>query len=67
MEPLEFIKKFSKINITDICRYLKIDRSNLLRGLSSKENEKKVKNEIILRMFQLFLEEEEKNEKINTL
>lgn len=62
MKPLDFIKQFSKINIKEICDDLKINRSNLLNGLSTLENEKKVKNEIIIRMFNLFLEDEEKNE-----
>lgn len=43
---LEYIKGFSKISISSICRELKIDRSNLLRGFSSKCNEKRVYDKI---------------------
>lgn len=43
---LKYIKNFSKISILGICRELKIDRSNLLRGVSSKSNEKKVYDKI---------------------
>ena len=44
---LDKIKQISKINITQICKDLRINRSNLLNGRSSKENEKKVYEEII--------------------
>lgn len=50
---LEFIKKFSKITITSICKDLKINRSNLLNGRTSKENTLKVKKEIIKRLKEL--------------
>ena len=38
---LEKIKNISKISISDICKELKINRSNLLNGKSTKENEQK--------------------------
>lgn len=46
-KDLEFIKSFSKINISKICCELKINRQNLLNGRSSSENVLKVKNQII--------------------
>ncbi len=46
---LDKIKKISKISITQICKELKINRSNLLNGKSTKENEKKVYEAIILK------------------
>ena len=46
-KDLEFIKAFSKIKISSICKELCIDRSNLLNGKSSNENIKKVKDKII--------------------
>ena len=47
---LDKIKKISKITVTQICKELKINRSNLLNGNSTKENEKKVYEEIIKRI-----------------
>lgn len=47
MDYLDKIKQFSKISIAQICRELKIDRSNLLSGRSSLANEKKVYDAII--------------------
>ena len=49
MNYLDKIKAFSKITISEICKDLKINRSNLLNGKSTKENEKKVYDEIIKR------------------
>lgn len=47
MNYLSKIKALSKISITQICRELKINRSNLLNGRTTKENEKKVYEAII--------------------
>lgn len=44
---LEKIKNISKISISDICKELKINRSNLLNGKTTSENEKKVYEKII--------------------
>ena len=46
---LDKIKMLSKISISQICKELKINRSNLLNGKSTKENEKKVYDAIILK------------------
>lgn len=46
MTDLEFIKKFSKIRISDICKNLKIQKNNVYTGKTKKENLIKVKNEI---------------------
>ncbi len=43
---LKYIKDFSKINVTSICRKLNIDRANLLKGKTTLENLVKVKVEI---------------------
>lgn len=42
MNYLDKIKELSKVNITSVCKKLNINRSNLLNGKSTKENEKKV-------------------------
>ena len=44
---LEKIKNLSKIQISKICDELKINRSNLLNGKTTEENEKKVYEKII--------------------
>lgn len=46
MDDLDFIKAFSKINITNICRKERVNRSNLLNGNSTKENAKKIRQRI---------------------
>lgn len=45
-KELEYIKKFSKIKISTICKKLKLDKSNLWAGKMSLENIIKIKNEI---------------------
>jgi endonuclease IV len=49
MEPnyLEKIKLFSGISVAKICRELKIDRTNLLKGRTTKKNEKRVYEKLI--------------------
>lgn len=37
MQNLEFIKKFSKITISGVCKNVKVDRANLL----SRKNDKR--------------------------
>ena len=50
---LEFIKSFSKINVTQICRELNIDRPNLMKGKASSETTRKVREEIEKRLDEL--------------
>ena len=47
---LDKIKQVSKLNISQICNELKINRANLLNGRTTVENEKKVYNEIVKRI-----------------
>ena len=49
-----YIKNFSKIKISAICRKLNIDRSNLLHGKTSEENLIKVKEEIESQIAKLY-------------
>lgn len=55
-EDLEFIKAFSKISVTDICKKKKVNRGNLLNGLSTKANSKKVRKGIESEVAKLYLE-----------
>lgn len=53
MTDLEFIKKFSKITIKDICKELKVNSANLYNGKASKKNELKVALDIIKKVYRL--------------
>ena len=46
MTDLEFIKKFSKIRISNICKNLKISTNNVYTGKAKKEKIKQIRNEI---------------------
>lgn len=48
-KDLDFIKEFFKINITDICSDLKVDKSNLYRGKASSKATSLVREEIVKR------------------
>ena len=50
---LQFIKKFSKINVSAICKELGIDRFNILHGRASEETTKKLYDEIKKRLRKL--------------
>lgn len=43
---LKYIKNFSKIKLSEICRELKINKENIYRGTASPDAIKKVKEEI---------------------
>lgn len=43
---LKYIKSFSKIKLSEICRELKINKENIYRGTASPDAIKKVKEEI---------------------
>lgn len=50
---LDFIKAFSQITITRICKDLNVDRPNLLKGNASTETTRKVKEELEKRILEL--------------
>lgn len=60
IKDLEFIKEFSKMSISSICRELNINRGNLLNGKTTDYNILMVKNHIIFRFNELV----EKNSKL---
>ena len=49
-QDYQFIKKFTKISISQICRDLEIDRINVMNGKASASNIKKVKEELERRL-----------------
>ena len=46
MDDLKFIKEFSKITITGLCKRKKIDRSNLIANRTTKKNYRIIREEI---------------------
>lgn len=46
MDDLEFIKKFSKITLTEVCKKTGVNKPNLYMGKASKENIKKIRKQI---------------------
>lgn len=45
-KDLKYIKEFSKITISSICKELNINRANVLNGIASTQNIKKVREKI---------------------
>ena len=54
-KELKFIKGFSKISITGICKKVNVNRGNLLNGTAGEEREKTVKEEIEKEIAKLYL------------
>lgn len=55
MEDLEFVKKFSSINLKRICEIEGIDRANVVNGRTSKENITKVRKRIESELARLYI------------
>ena len=53
MTDLEFIKRFSKISITELCKKHSIDKSNLWAGRSKKEYATIIRNELIMEFMKI--------------
>lgn len=58
MDDLEFIQKFSKIKVGNICGKLNISRSNVYNGRTSKENLKKIRKTIESEFAKLYVMED---------
>lgn len=54
---LKFIKNFSKIKVTTICKKLLIDRQNVLNGKTTSKNLKNVKEEIESEFAKLYIKD----------
>jgi len=63
---LKFIKDFSSISVTQICKDQKIDRSCVLRGRSSEEKTRILYDELMKKLKDL-IEREDNNEENNTI
>lgn len=62
MDDLEFIKKFSKVNITKACKKAKVDRINLYNGKVKPEKVKKVKRILESEIAKLYIIEDKEGE-----
>lgn len=58
-EYLDFIKNFSKISITSVCKKADVNRSNLLNGTASIDKTIKVKQVIEEEVAKLYLQKGE--------
>lgn len=68
MTDLEFIKNFSKIRISNICKKLKVQKNNVYSGKTTKENLHKLRKEIEKEYTRLCLEDlEDVKQQKNTL
>lgn len=61
-EDLAYIKKFTKITVTEACKLAGVDQSNLWSGKTSKKNIKKVKRIIESCVAKLYLVEDLEDE-----
>lgn len=53
----KFIRNFSKITISGICKKLNVERTNIILGTTSEENLEKVKEEIQKEIAKLYMED----------
>lgn len=58
MNDRDFIKAFSKISITDICRKEKVNRSNILKVKTDTDKVKQVRERIESEVAKLYIKEE---------
>lgn len=56
MNDYDFIKGFKNIKIASICKKLNIDKSNVYRGVTTKENLNRIRKEIEAEIAKLYKE-----------
>lgn len=56
MSDYGFIKEFQNIKLINICKKLEINQSNVISGQTTEENYRRVKNEIIRELLNLFIQ-----------
>lgn len=59
MDNLEYIKKFSKIAISKLCKKNNIDHANLITGRCAEEKEKIIREDIESEIAKLYLKEDQ--------
>lgn len=62
MKDIDYIKNFSKITISGICRKLRVDRSSVLNNKAKEDKIKKVREEIENQVARLYIKEDSKDE-----
>lgn len=67
MDDLEYIKKFSKITIKNVCEKSKVDKSNVFNGKASKKKINKVRKQIESDIAELYLIRDNNEERKSTL
>lgn len=55
MEDLEYIRKFNKIRLNEICKKANVNRGNLYSGRTKKSNIEKVRKTIESEIAKLYL------------
>lgn len=61
MTNYQFIKGFQDIKLSTICKKYKLNLGNVISGVASEENLKKVKHEIIRELLMLMLQYKEED------
>lgn len=67
MTNYEFIKEFQKIKLTNICKRLKVNQSNVISNQTSEENYRRIREAIEKELLNLFIKDNKNNEKILTM
>ena len=57
MEAKEYVKKFTEIKVTNICKRLNIKMSNVSAGRTSKKNYERIKSEIESDIAKLYIKD----------
>ena len=61
MKDLEYIKRFSKISISGICKRKNINRENLLNNKTTRKNERIIREEIESDIAKLYIKGDNEN------
>lgn len=61
MKDLEYIKRFSKISISGICKRKNINRENLLNNKTTRKNERIIREEIESEIAKLYIKGDNEN------
>lgn len=61
MNDLEYIKRFSKISISGICKRKNINRENLLNNKTTRKNERIIREEIESEIAKLYIKGDNEN------
>lgn len=67
MTNYEFIKEFQKIKLTNICKRLKVNQSNVISNQTSEENYRRIREAIEKELLELFIKNNKNSEKILTM